>query len=86
MVELKLETLGAHLVVCEQSQTPPPPPPLFIATCKHPHVYQLLVVFPRLSVPGLHMIIDSIKRGPSIASRHFDLHSYSHCDGVLLMP
>lgn len=24
------------------------------------------------------MIIDSIKRGPSIAARHLDLHLYSH--------
>lgn len=28
------------------------------------------------------MIIDSINRGLSIASRHSDLHLYSRCDGV----
>lgn len=60
------------------------PPPL-IATCKQPRVYQFPVVILSLSASGLNMIIDSIKRGPSIASRHLDLHLYSRCDGVLLM-
>lgn len=39
-VQLKRATL---YVYCKL-----PPPPPFIATCKHPHVYQLPVVFPRL--------------------------------------
>lgn len=59
------------------------PPP--IDTCKQHCVYQFPVVILSLSASGLNMIIDSIKRGPSIASRHLDLHLYSPCDGVLLM-
>lgn len=61
------------------------PHPPFIATCKQRRVYQFPVVILGLSAPSLHMIIDSIKRGPSIASRHLDLHLYSRCDSVLLM-
>lgn len=57
---------------------------LLTATCKQPCVYQFLVVILVLCAPCPHMIIDSEKRGPSIASRHLDLHLNSHCDGVLL--
>ena len=74
--------------VCKQPCSPVPvcaPPPSFIATCKQRRVYQFPIVILRLSAPSLHMIIDSIKRGPSIASRHLDLHLYSRCDSVLLM-
>lgn len=60
-------------------------PLLLIATCKQPRAYQFPVVMLSLPAPSLHMIIDSMERGPSIASRHLDLHLYSHCDGVLLM-
>lgn len=49
-----------------------------MATCKQPFVHP----FPMSQC--LHMIIDSIKRGPSIASRHLDLHLYSRCDVVRL--
>lgn len=83
--------LHAHVfaaTVCEQPCSPVPvcaPSPPFIATCKQRRVYQFPVVILGLSAPSLHMIIDSIKRGPSIASRHLDLHLYSRCDSVLLM-
>lgn len=73
-------SFGATL--CKRTCSPVPVRTLLIATCKQPRVYQFPVVILCLSALRLHMIIDSIKRGPSIASRHLDLHLYSRCDGV----
>jgi len=88
MVELKQVTISIfckpfHKIVFGTSLVPRCGPP-FIATCKQPRVYQFPIVILSLSAPRLHVIIDSRKRGPSMASRHLDLHFYSRCDGVLL--